>query len=193
MPSTDGTQTNADMVAAYLTATSPTAAQRVRSRLSARYAILNAEVTLDFFGVIAEWARHYPGQFQRFVFETGPGGVRLPLKIYLPEYYRTMAVRMYNFDARAIVASPEVSIFTTKLVRGDAGLDFETVVSEHKFPTEEKAREYVEHHSGETMIFGSRDPMVSCVNVDELPDVKRVFASSERDSLRVVKVFELTP
>lgn len=43
------------------------------------------------------------------------------------------------------------------------------------------------------MILGSRDPMVSCVNVEELTKVKRVFTSAETSGLRTVKVFELKP
>lgn len=188
MPSTNGTQANADLVAAYLTATSPRAAQRALLRLSARYAVLNSEVTLDFWRNVVEVTKRNPEQYQRAVFELGPDGERRPILIYMPDYFRTMAVRMYNFDGRAIVAGPVVSVFTVL-----PGQQAEAVVSERRFPSEAAARKFMESNPGEQMFLGSRDPMMSCVDIEQLTEVKRIFASAETAGLRAVKVFELLP
>lgn len=193
LPSTNGTQANAEYVAAFLTATSPEMAHRPLSQLSARYAVLNSEVTVDLWSTVVHWSNHDADQFQKVVYEIGPGGHGLPVKIYLPDYYRTMAVRMYNFDGRTIVAAPEVSVFTTQRLRAMSGLELDTLVSERKFPSEEKALQFMQLNRGESMTFGSRDPMVSCVNVEALTGVKRVFASAEPSGPQTVKVFELTP
>ena len=196
MPSTNGTQDNADIVAAFLTSTSPEAAQPLLSRLSARYAVLNSEVTLNLWNIVVQVSNRNAGQFQRIVFQVTPDGNRFPMKIYLPDYYRAMAVRMYNFDGRSIVAPPEVSVFTTRRTGKGSGPEFDTIIAERKFPSEQKAVEFMQLKSiqlnpGESIVFGSLDPMVSCVNVEALPGVKRVFASAEPAGLRTVKVFEL--
>ena len=191
LPSTNGTQTNAEAVAAFLTATSPDAAERPRAILLARYAVLNSEVTSELWHVLARLARHDPRQFERGVSVTDPDGRRHTLTIYLPDYYRAMAVHMYNFDGRAIVAAPAVSVFTTKRTPAGSGPDLETLVGggggggggEQRFPSEQEAVQFAQRKSiqlnpGESLIFGSLNPMVSCVNVEELPGVRRVFCLS---------------
>ena len=193
MPSTNGTQKDADIVAAYLTATSPELAQKLRTRLSARYAVLNSDVTGKFWDTILQWANRDPRQFGAVVFASGPSGTRFPVRIFLPDYYRSIAVRMFNFDGRAIVAAPEVSVFTTQIMHTVGGPDLEALAAEQKFPSEERAREYIASNPGASMLLGSRDPMVSPVNVEELTGVTRVFTSPESAGPQTVKVFELKP
>ncbi len=193
IPTTNGTQENAASVSAFLTASSPEAARQLSSQLSARYAMLNFEVTDKLWPPIVQWSNHNVSRYQRMIRAPGPSGQLMPLIIYLPDYYRTMAVRMYNFDAKPITASPILSVFVTKRVRDASGSVVEALDSEEKFISEEKAREYRLQHPDKSMIFGSLDPMASCVNVEGLPWVKRVFASSEPTAPGTVKIFELIP
>jgi hypothetical protein len=109
-----------------------------------------------------------------------------------------MAVRMYNFDGNATVAPPEVSVFIIRRMPSGSGPDPDALIAERKFPSEEIARQFmrakaIQLNPGESMIFGSSNPMVSCVNVEELTMVKRVFASSEPAAPWTVKIFELKP
>ena len=193
IPTTNGTQDNAGPVAAYLTATSPEMAQPLLSQLSARYAVLNSEVIYDLWDVILHWANRDASHFERVIFESGQKGILYPLKIYLPDYYRSMAVHMYNFDGRRIVAPPEVSVFTTRLLRSGSGQVLPLLDSERKFSSANAASQFIRLHRGESMFLGSRDPMVSCLDVDALPNVQRVFASSEPAGRQTVKIFELKP
>ena len=191
IPSTNGTQENAGTVAAFLTASSPEAARALAAQLRARYAVLNSEVTGELWPGILQWSNHSGGRYEKRIWDSGPHGERIPLTIYLPDYYRTMAVRIYNFDGKAITPSG-VSVFVTKRVFDGTGM-VEALDSEQKFPSEEKAREYRLQHPEKSMIFGSSNPMASCVEVEALPWVKRIFASPGPPGPQTVKVFELAP
>ncbi len=192
IPSTNGTQANSDTVAAFLTAASPQAAQALGSQLHARYAVLNYELTSELWPTVVQWSNRNVARYQRTIMQTSPAGGRVPITVYLPDYYRTMAVRMYNFDGRAITASPQVSAFITTPVRDPSGAMLDALESEETFPSEEKALEFRLLHPDKSVVVGSINPMVSCVNVEGLPWVKPVFASSDPAGPHTVKIFELT-
>ncbi len=193
IPSTNGTQTNADTVAAFLTAASPEAARSLASQMHARYAVLNFEVTGKLWETVLRWSNRTVSRYQQVIFTNTPTGGRIPLIIYLPDYYKTMAVRIYNFDGQPISAGSEISAFITKPVRDVSGMQIDVLEREEKFESQEKLQEYRLLHPGQSVLVGSNDPLVSCVNVDGLDWVKPVFASSGQAGPRTVKVFEMNP
>jgi len=104
---------------------------------------------------------------------------------------------MYAFDGRR-VAPREVSVFTTRRVPLPGGREIDGLIAVRKFPSLQQAYEFMGGNTGENLILGSLDPTASCAELEDLPWVKRVFASDERPpsgDLRttVVKVFEVTP
>jgi len=72
------------------------------------------------------------------------------------------------------------------------------LIAKREFPSEQKAFVYMAANTGETMVLGSTDPTVSCVDLDALPWAKRVFTSDETPLAgnrvpRAVKIFEVPP
>ena len=197
LPTSNGTQAGADLVARFLTATGETTARGQLSRALAHYVVLNPEVVTETWPTIVAWARHDLSDYRKTVYARGEGRTAVPLVVYLPNYYRSMAVRMYAFDGRR-VAPREVSVFTTRRVPLPGGREIDGLIAVRKFPSLQQAYEFMGGNTGENLILGSLDPTASCAELEDLPWVKRVFASDERPpsgDLRttVVKVFEVTP
>jgi len=196
LPTTNGNQTNADKIAAFLTDTSPSTAHSQLQALGARYVVLDPLTLTGFWHAIVNWGSGENGLYRKQVYGTGRGKALVPVIIYLPEYYRSMAARLYMFDGKATPTRSQISVFTTRHGLTTSGKEYEGLISVRTFPTDQKAWQYMEANSGETMTLGSTDPTVSCVDLEDLPWIRRVFASAatplqSRSKPRAVKIFEV--
>jgi hypothetical protein len=120
----------------------------------------------------------------------------VPITIYLQDFYRSMAARLYLFDGQPAPERVRMTVFTTRRVRAVSGQDYDVLIAKSEFPSEQKAFDYMAANTGETMVLGSTDPTVSCVDLEPLPWAKRVFTSDETPLAgnrvpRAVKIFEV--
>jgi hypothetical protein len=133
-------------------------------------------------------------EYSRLFYVPVPGGQRVPARFYLPAFYRSMAARLYLFDGRRIETTKGVLVLLTTPSRDG---NEETVQSVRPFPSEKEAEQWMAQHPFETAHLASADVTASCVDLEEIPWLRRVFVSSE-ERIRgdkqpsVVKVFELT-
>ena len=197
LPSTNGTQAHAEQVARILTATGAESARGQLARLGVRYVVLSSEVMTAWWPGVIVWSGHNEGEYRKTAFVVDQSGRAKQVSIYLPEYYQSLAVRLYIFDGRKVAAPAEVSVFTTRQQQAPSGLMADIVIAVRTFPSAQKALQYMAANSGETMFFGSADPTESCVELEELAWAKKVFASGETARTYMaptaVKVFEVSP
>lgn len=198
IPNANGAQIHAGSVAQFLTATSSDRAQSVLKALGTKYAILDPTEVTSYWHAIVLWAGGDDAQYRKRVFAVGPDGKGIPLFVYLPDFYRSMASRLYIFDGKSTGTNLRFSVFVTRRERAADGSNYDLLVSARDFPTQEQAWDYMAASPGESMILGSLDPTVSCVELEDLPWAKRVFTSDETPlragvAPRAVKVFEVTP
>ena len=110
--------------------------------------------------------------------------------IFLPEYYRMMAVRLYLFDGQAVAKGQKIQLF--ELHPGDEG-SFDWTF---EFQTEEAARDYIAANPERKFLWGGLDPSIACAPVEALPWAKLRYSSdplpvSRERLIRAVKVFEV--
>jgi hypothetical protein len=80
--------------------------------------------------------------------------------------------------------------------RSPAGVDREMVLSVHQFASEQEARAWIALHPSENTTLASSNPVQTCVDLEEIPWLRRVFVSNH-DPLRgdrqptTVKIFAL--
>jgi asparagine N-glycosylation enzyme membrane subunit Stt3 len=196
IPNANGAQAHADTVAQFLATPSPTQAQSLLKRLGAKYVILDPTEVTSYWHAIVLWGGGDDAQYRKRVFAVWPGGKAIQLFIYLPDFYRSMAARLYIFDGKATLANLKFSVFVTHRARAADGTDYDVVVSVHDFQTQQQAWDYMSANPAENIILGSADPTVSCVELEDLPWAKRVFTSDEtplraRILPQAVKVFEV--
>jgi dolichyl-diphosphooligosaccharide--protein glycosyltransferase len=197
LPSANGNQSNALSVATFLTATGEMVARGQLSQLRARYIVLNPPLVLNLWPAIVLWAKQDAALYRKTLYGAGPGGGVMPVTVYLPDYYRSMAVHLYTFDGRRVNAPSEVSVFTSRPIPTLSGGEAQGLIAVRKFPSLQRAYDYMAANSGENMTLGSTDPAVSCVELEDLSWVRRVFTSDEtlprpNRLPAAVKVFEVT-
>lgn len=192
VPFTNGTQVNVTEVSKFYIETSPDEALAMLRRNGLRYVITDPSLPVftgatarvaNMLGILGEpESRYYVALTDR---STGRKQV-----VFLPDYYRMMAVRLYLFDGEAVDRKLRIQLF--ELHPGDESSYDWTF----EFQSEEAAREYMAANSSRKFLVGSLDPSASCVPLDPVPWAKLAYSSdplpiSRERLVRAVKIFEV--
>lgn len=177
-------------VAIYLTAQDESSANKTAQEIGTGYVILDYETTTSKFGAVAIWAGKEWSEFFDYYWSPEESQVKVFLH---PEYYRSLAVRLYNFDGKAV--QPEKSLVISYETRTTAdGFQYREILSEEEYSSYEEAEAYIaSQESGNYEIVGT-DPLVSPVPLEALAGYKLIFGSDNitlgSTSIAAVKIFE---
>lgn len=198
IPSANGTQSGAAVTARLFTDTAEEYARITAHELGARYLVLDPSVALfNRFGQsqfldILVWARR-PQPYLRQLY-TLQDKKLTPEILFLPDFYRSMAVRLYTFDGRR-TDPHSLWVLSTEAypVRGGS---VDIVRQAREFSSERDAREFMAAHPEETTTLGGLDPTQTCVTLEEVTAFREVFTSDPQPpapgrTLHGVKVFEV--
>jgi asparagine N-glycosylation enzyme membrane subunit Stt3 len=202
IPAANGQQDGAVEVSKFLVETHPDEALRTMRQRGAKYVAIGPGQITNELPMILKTAGRYMDEYSRLLYLPAPGGQRIKARFYLPAFYRSMAARLYVFEGRRIETTTKgVLVLLTAPSRSSegntAGNNEETVQSVHQFASEKEAEQWMAQHRNETVILASADVTASCVDLEELPGLRRVYVSRD-ERIRgdkqpsVVKVFELT-
>jgi dolichyl-phosphooligosaccharide-protein glycotransferase len=198
IPASNGGQRGAFETSLFLTDTNPGDALAVMRKIHARYAAIGpGSITFELPSLVALAGRRID-EYSRIFQVQGPGGKRTRVRVYLPDFYRSMAARLYLFGGHRIdtlTHGVEVFLTTPELVK--PGEYEETIQSVRNFPSEYEAEQWMAQHPNETANLASADATVSCVDLEEIPWLKRVFVSRNEQVVgsrqpSAVEIFELT-
>ncbi len=199
IPAANGGLNGAAETSRFLTETRPGDALQNMRRSGARYAAIGpGSITFELPATVAMAGRQIE-RYSRVFFMQGPGGEHIRLRVYLPDFYRSMAARLYLFDGRRIDTKTRgVQVFLTTPVLANSGAYEETIQSVRNFASEKEAEQWMVQHPYETASLASADPTASCVDLEEIPWLKRVFISRNERLVGytqpvAVKIFERTP
>ena len=100
----------------------------------------------------------------------------VPVILLYPEYYRSLCVRLYNFEGEEIVPnSCNVISYQEKVAPN--GKIYKAITDSQTFPTYEEAVKYIsEQKSGNYKIVG-KDPFVSPVALEKLEHYRLIYSS----------------
>jgi asparagine N-glycosylation enzyme membrane subunit Stt3 len=194
IPAANGEQDGAVEVAKFLMETHPEEASRTARRRGAKYIAIGPGQVTSELPMILKTAGQNIDEYSRLFYVPVPGGQRVKARFYLPAFYRSMAARLYLFDGGRIQTTKGVMVLTTA---PSQGTDPDTVQTVRQFPSDKEAEQWMAQHQNETVTLASADPTASCVDLEEIPWIRRVFVSND-ERIRgdkqpsVVKVFELT-
>ena len=126
------------------------------------------------------------------------GDKYVPKLVFYPEFYRTMIVRLYDFDGLAV--TPQ---YTTVMTYQDRqmpdGQTFKEILGYKNFRDYSDAEAFISSQKqGQYRIIGT-DPVVSPVPLEQLKEYKLVYRSTQKASsgsptlLPAVKIFQYSP
>ncbi|HLH17794.1 MAG TPA: STT3 domain-containing protein [Bryobacteraceae bacterium] len=201
VPMSNGTQAGAEEMARFFISAFPEVAVPRLRAAGARYVIVDPEIpwfvgaNRSSFPAALIMLGRDTGDFVRVLYRDTASGLA-PVPVYLPEYYRSMAARLYLADGQPAAGS-HVSVFQTESRKDGRGRTIDVIVWSKAFSSEREAMAYVEaNHGTVRLTAGCVDPGHSCVPLDAVPGLRRVFTSdpgpiSPERRVRAVKIFEL--
>ena len=118
-----------------------------------------------------------------------------PVILFHPEYYRSLLIRLYNFDGKQVVPSSSIVISFEERVSGD-GQPYKEITSAKSFPSYEQAEAYVASQKSGNYRIVSDNPFASPVPLQALEHYKLVYSSKGSKTIpsggliSEVKIFE---
>ncbi len=118
-----------------------------------------------------------------------------PLMLFHPEYYRSLVIRLYNFDGRQVTPQSSTVISYQEKVSRE-GVTYKEIIDVKSFPSYEEAEAYVSSQESGSYRIVSNDPFVSPVPLEALEHYKLIYSSDSTvtqpggASIPGVKIFE---
>jgi len=177
VPNSNPGQTGAGAVARMFTAQNEDAALKSADALKSKYVIIDYLTTTSKFYAVAVWADTVKEEYYEVYYQNQSGKLTQVLAFY-PEYYRSMAVRLYNFDGRK-TAAQDVTVISYEEKTSQAGAQpYKLITGVKKFPSYEEAEVYVQNQKTGNYRLAGTNPFISPVPLEELTQYKKVYGSS---------------
>jgi len=121
-------------------------------------------------------------------------GKLAPTLLYYPEYYRSMAVRLYCFDGKEYTPS-ETAVISWEERTGTDGLPYKEITGLKTLRSYGEASAFVASQPGINWRVVGKDPLVSPVPLEALEGYRQAFASTQKSrvgngEVPEVKIFE---
>jgi asparagine N-glycosylation enzyme membrane subunit Stt3 len=179
----------------FFTAQDEASARTTIDRYGARYVVVDNEIA-SHEGKFHALATLSGSGYSRYydVFFTRQGNQYVPAVYFFPEYYRSMVVRLYNFDGKAVTPRI-VEVIEYREFAAQNGNTYREIVDEKVFSSYEDAHRFVDENSGRNYIIAGEDPAESPVPLDELKEYSPVYSSSRQSAVGTmsqpsIKIFE---
>jgi oligosaccharyl transferase (archaeosortase A-associated) len=170
-------------------------ARELLGKMGTSYIIIDYQTVTSKHWAVITWSGQPQQKFVR-VFAVRYEGTLQAVQFYLPEYYQTLAVRLYNFDGKAVTkVKPAVITYVER--KGD-GITYNEVTDAREFDSYEEALDYVNSQETGNHIIAGISPFVSPVPLEAVPDFQLVHSSEQGTSIKQagfmpeVKIFEYT-
>jgi dolichyl-diphosphooligosaccharide--protein glycosyltransferase len=206
VPSANPTQAGAAMAALFFTATTEADANTILDRRGSRYVLVDWELPIlprgapdkyhGKFENLVAWAEKPASQFYDVMLSTSARGVKTPVILFYPEYYRTMAVRLYVFGGKAVMPKNSTWLVTyVEHERPDGTFERE-VVERTRFATYEEAAAQLARPGPARRVIVGPDPSIPCVPIEALKTFRHLHDSPDTSTritrLPSVRIFEST-
>ena len=123
--------------------------------------------------------------------ESGLKGVTL----FSPEYYRSLVVRLYNFDGREVIPQSSTVISYQERISRE-GKPYKEITSAQSFSSYEEAEAYISSQESNNYEIVGTNPFISPVPLEALEHYKLIYSSDSSimqpdvGAISKVKIFE---
>lgn len=197
-PSQDSVRQNE--VATIFTSQNETTANEIVRELGTAYVVIDDQTALGKFWAVATWAGKPPSDFFE-AYYLPQNNQLTPVQLFHPAYYRSLAIRLYNFDGKAFdgksVTSNQTFVISYEDRNTNDGRTVKLITSAESFASYQEAEDFrVAKNSPRYRIVGA-NPFMSPVPLDAVQDYKLIYSSSQALNSGVgivpeIKIFEFT-
>lgn len=173
VPVSNPTQSGAYDAARFLAATTEADARAVLDTQRSRYVLVDRELVYSLppgagtlqgkFGAIARWAGEPADRFFESMFQRMPDGRLVSVRVFYPDYYRSMAVRLYLHGTEAVQPANSTWVISYEDRTAPDGNAYRELVGVQRFATYAEAQVHLATRSGGQHRIAGRDPLTTCV------------------------------
>ncbi|UCH51555.1 MAG: oligosaccharyl transferase, archaeosortase A system-associated [Chloroflexota bacterium] len=162
----------------------------LEDKWGSKYIIVDYLMTYGKFHAVATLSGSTPGNFYDDYYLPQDGSFR---RLFYPEYYRSLVVRLYNFGGKQVVPNKSIVIsYEQKItLKGQSYREITSVKDD--FPSYEEAEAYISSQKSGNYKIVSPDPFTSPVPLEALEHYKLVYSSKGtvlHEMIPQVKIFE---
>ena len=170
--------------------------QRITKELDKSYTIIDYTMTTSKFWAILTWAGQAQDKYIGVYYMPYQGKL-IPIQVFYPEYFRSLGVKLYNFDGKAVTeGKPMVFAYDEKV--NSSGDHYRQITDFQEFSSYKEALDYVESKGAANHVIVGANPFISPIPLEMVPDYKLVYSSksgiaqSDNSTIPEVKIFEYT-
>jgi asparagine N-glycosylation enzyme membrane subunit Stt3 len=186
---------NREQVAKFFTGQDLESAYKEARELRSKYIMLNYHTVTDIYDSVLLYAGMDRTQFFDAYYRPVAGTGKLePLVLYHPEYYRSLAVRLYNFDGAAV--TPQVCQVISWEERMSVEGKYKHLTGSQAFQSYEEAAKFISSQKTGNYEIVSDNPLKSPVPLAKVSGYRLAYSSDGKtksaDGTQIpeVKVFE---
>lgn len=165
-------------VAKFFTSQNESVANEIGQRLGSEYVIIDFETVAGKFWAILRYAGKTQSDYFD-VYYAEQENQLVPVQLYYPDYYRSLAIRLYNFDGK--VVTPNSTIVISSQQRNSNGIAFNLITDARQFSSYNEAEAFVSSSSGYKIV--GNNPFASPVPLEAIEHYELVYSSGEKQSV----------
>lgn len=165
----------------------------ILNQFKTEYIILDNETTTNKYWAIINWANEPTDKYSE-TYYIPQNGKLYTTQLYYPEYYKSLSVRLYNFDGKLVSGKPTVVKYTEQYINNGQKVK---VINDYKeFKTYKEAIDYMATQTNSLCTLVGKNPFISPVDLEALDNFTLVHKSSNSvnykdvGSIPEVKIFE---
>ena len=168
--------------------------QEIIQELGSSYIIIDYATATSKFWAIVIWAGREVTEFFD-VYHLPQEGKLVPVRLFHPEYYRSLSIRLYNFDGKAVTPQSSMVISYQEKVSRE-GKPYKQITSAEQFASYEEAQAYLLSQKSANYKIVSNNPFISPVPLEALKHYKLIHSSDSHitqpggKTVPLVKIFE---
>ena len=189
IPNANPGQAGAVEAGQFFTAQDVNSANALADDLGTKYVMIDYMMaTPSKFYAMAEWAGGNVSEFYEIYYQQTSSGWQA-MYLFYPAYYKSIVVRLYNFDAKAVLPTESTVISYEERVTSE-GMRYKEITSGRSFSSYEEAQAFVvSQTSGNYRIVGT-SPFSSIVPLEELNSYELVYPLGATTTTTTVKIFK---
>jgi hypothetical protein len=169
-------------------------AREIIHELGTRYIIVNHSLVTGKFWAVALWSGREPTELFN-IYHWPQEGRLVPVKLFYPEYYRSLVVRLFNFGGEAVTPERTLVISFEERVTPE-GIPFREITFAESFPSYQEAKAFLLNQESPNYRIVSYNAFVSPVPLEPLTHFRLIHSADESlidtgvGTVPEVKIFE---
>lgn len=196
IPNSNPAQAGAGIVAKLFITQDEDSASGITNKLNSKYVVIDHATATVKFHALPAWAARSEEEFYD-VYYLPQNSKLAPVLLFYPEYYRSLVIRLYNFDGSEVIPQSSTVISYKERISRE-GEPYKEITSSQSFPSYEEAEAYVLSQESDNYRIVSNNPFISPVPLEALEHYKLIHSSETSmmqpgvGMISEVKIFEYT-